>query len=96
MTKSSREELAWRGPTIGWAAIVFLLCVVLLVGMAVSGPSRFPLVIFLAAIMLVGLALGPVGLAGEKKLLRLVACTGFFFITILFLLTFADLVTRLN
>ena len=91
-----RKELAWRAPTIGWIAIVLLWVVVLVVAKTISGPLRFPLAMLLAASMLVALALGPVGLARERGLLRLVACAGFFFIAILFILSFADVLARLG
>ena len=91
-----RKELAWRGPTIGWMTIVLLWVVVLIVGKTISGSLRFPLAMLLTAAMLVALALGPVGLMREKGLLRLVACAGFFFIAVLFILSFADLVARLG
>ena len=95
MARDVREKLPWRGPTIGWAVIVLALAAVLFVGETFSGPSRFVGALVLAALMLGALALGPVGLSREKSLLRLIAGAGFFFIAILFLLTFADLLTRL-
>jgi hypothetical protein len=76
--------------------IVLLWIVVIIVGETISGPLRFPLAMLLAASMLVALALGPVGLTRQRGLLQLVACAGFFFIAVLFILSFADLVARLG
>jgi hypothetical protein len=73
-----------------------LLGIVLLVEKIISGPLRFPFVLALAAFMLVSIALGPVALGRERRLLKLVACAGFFFIAILFVLSFADVLARLG
>jgi hypothetical protein len=91
-----QQELAWRGPTIGWMTIVLLSVAVLIIGKMIARPLHFPLAMLLAASMLITPALGPVGLAREKGLLRLIACAGFFFIAVLFILSFADLVARLG
>jgi hypothetical protein len=50
----------------------------------------------LAAAMLLTLAFGLVGVGRNPALLRLVACAAFLFLALMFLLSFVDLLTRLN
>ena len=96
MSKSAQRTFAWRGPTLGWAAIVILLATILTLNVVLIGPLRFIVVMSLTALMLTALALGLVGVSHEKSLQRLIGGAGFFFIFILFLLTFVDLLTRLR
>jgi cytochrome c oxidase subunit IV len=96
MAKRLDQPLPWRRPTFGWLAILALLGGVLLIGETVTGSFRFAIIMILAGFMLAALAIGPVGIGRESSLTRLIAGAGFFFILILFLLTFADLLTRLR
>jgi hypothetical protein len=69
---------------------------IVLVAILTSGLLRVDLAMGGAALMLGGLAFGLVGLGRSPALTRLVAGAGFAFVAILFMLSFADLLTRLR
>jgi hypothetical protein len=78
------EKLQWRGPVFTWGiTLIALVCIVLL-GVYGSGDLRFGGALALAAVMLLTLAFGLVGIATEPALLRLVAGAAFMFLTLMF------------
>ena len=95
-TDHEPQRLRWRGPAIAWAIIMCALVGVVLLGVYGAGQARFGGGLALAALMLLTLAFGLVGLGGESPLLRLVAGAAFMFLALMFFLSFADLMTRLR
>ena len=71
--------------------LIALVCIVLL-GVYGSGDLRFGGALALAAVMLLTLAFGLVGVATEPALLRLVAGAAFMFLALMFFLSFNDLI----
>ncbi len=98
MSEAGRNAgaLQWRGPTIAWAIMISALVLIVLLGFYGAGAVRFYGALALAAVMLLTLAFGLVGLARESALTRLVGGAAFLFIALMFLLSFADLLTRLR
>jgi hypothetical protein len=98
MSEAGRSAGAfyWRGPTIAWAVMISALVLIVLLGLYGGGALRFYGALALAAVMLLRLAFGLVGLARESALTRLVGGVAFLFIALMFLLSFADLLTRLR
>ncbi|HZZ63203.1 MAG TPA: hypothetical protein VFE63_18890 [Roseiarcus sp.] len=88
--------LHWVGPVIAWAIIMCALVGVVLLGVYGSGDLRFGGALGLAAVMLLTLAFGLVGVADEPPLMRLVAGAAFMFLALMFFLSFVDLVTRIR
>ena len=72
-----------------------LVCAVLL-GVYGAGELRFGGGLALAAVMLLTLAFGLVGVGREPALMRLVAGAAFMFLALMFFLSFTDLVTRIR
>jgi len=91
-----RPPLGWRGPTIAWAAILCALACLVLLGVYGSGDLRFGGALALAAVMLLTLAFGLVGVGTEPALLRLVAGAAFMFLALMFFLSFADVLARIR
>jgi hypothetical protein len=89
-------ELQWRGPAIAWAIIVVALACLVVLGVYGSGDLRFGGALLMAAVMLVTLAFGLVGVGTEPALLRLVAGAAFMFLALMFFLSFNDLMTRIR
>ena len=89
-------NLQWRGPAIAWAIIVVALALLGVLGVYASGDLRFGGALLLAAVMLVTLAFGLVGVGTEPALLRLVAGAAFMFLALMFFLSFNDLMTRIR
>ena len=89
-------DLHWRGPAIAWSIIVVALAGLVALGVYGSGDLRFGGALALAAVMLLSLAFGLVGVATEPALLRLVAGAAFMFLALMFFLAFADLLTRVR
>jgi hypothetical protein len=90
------ENLHWRGPTIAWGIMLIALFCIVLLGLYGSGDLRFAGALALAAVMLLTLAFGLVGVAAEPPLMRLVAGAGFMFLALMFFLSFNDLLTRIR
>jgi hypothetical protein len=88
--------LQWLGPLIAWAVILCALVGLVLLGVYGSGGLRFFGALALAAMMLLTLAFGLVGVGKEPALLRLVAGAAFMFLSLMFFLSFTDLLTRLR
>ena len=88
--------LDWRGPAIAWGIILSALVCVVLLGVYGSGDLRFGGALALAAVMLMTLAFGLVGVGSEPALLRLVAGAAFMFLALMFFLSFNDLITRIR
>ena len=88
--------LQWLGPLVAWLLILFGVAAVTWLGTA--SPSELQLIaaLALAAAMLLTLAFGLVGVGRNPALLRLVAGAAFLFLALMFLLSFADLLTRLS
>jgi hypothetical protein len=87
---------AWRGPARAWAIIICALIGVVLLGVYASGDLRFAGALGLSALMLLTLAFGLVGVGREPALMRLVSGAAFLFLTLMFFLSFIDLMTRLD
>lgn len=88
--------LQWRGPTIAWVIMLCALAGLVMLGVYGSGDLRFGGALALAAVMLLTLAFGLVGIGNEPALLRLVAGAAFMFLALMFLLSFNDLLTRIR
>jgi hypothetical protein len=89
-------SLQWRGPAIAWAIILCALTCLIMLGVYGSGDLRFGGALGLAAVMLLTLAFGLVGVGTEPALFRLVAGAAFMFLALMFLLSFNDLITRIR
>jgi multisubunit Na+/H+ antiporter MnhB subunit len=98
MSTASRrsEKLEWRGPAIAWGIMLVALVCLVLLGVYSSGGLRFGGALALAAVMLMTLAFGLVGVATEPPLMRLVAGAAFMFLALMFFLSFTDLLTRIR
>jgi hypothetical protein len=90
------ETLRWRGPAIAWGIMLIALVCIVLLGVYGSGDLRFGGALALAAVMLLTLAFGLVGVATEPPLMRLVAGAAFMFLALMFFLSFNDLLTRIR
>jgi hypothetical protein len=88
--------LRWVGPVIAWAIIMGALVGVVLLDVYGSGDLRFGGALGLAAVMLLTLAFGLVGVRSEPALMRLVAGAAFMFLALMFFLSFTDLMTRIR
>lgn len=89
-------SLPWRGPTIAWAIMISALVLIVLLGVYGAGSLRFYGALALAALMLLTLAFGLVGIGRESTLKRLVGAAAFMFLALMFFLSFTDLLTRLR
>jgi len=89
-------SLQWRGPAIAWAIILCALAGLIMLGVYGSGDLRFGGALALAAVMLLTLAFGLVGVGTEPALFRLVAGAAFMFLALMFFLSFNDLMTRIR
>ena len=87
---------AWRGPTIAWTFMVSALVLIVLLGVCGAGDLRFYGALSLSAVMLLTLAFGHAGISRESALTRLTGGAALLFIALMFLLSFADLLTRLR
>jgi hypothetical protein len=98
MSEQGRNSgsLHWRGPTIAWAIMISALVLIVLLGVYVAGSLRFYGALGLAALMLLTLAFGLVGIGHESALKRLVGAAAFMFLALMFFLSFTDLLTRLR
>jgi cytochrome c oxidase subunit 4 len=84
-----RGEILWR-PLAGWAALIALVAASAFVG--THGHRLLPVAI--AAVQVAILALFFMQLLRAEGLVRLAALAGIVWASLLFLLTFADLLTR--
>jgi hypothetical protein len=94
-TAASRG-LQWVGPLVAWLLILFGVAAVAWLGTASPSELQSIAALALAAAMLLTLAFGLVGVGRNPALLRLVAGAAFLFLALMFLLSFADLLTRLS
>ncbi len=90
------KKLQWRGPGFSWGIMLIALVCIVLLGVYGSGDLRFGGALALAAVMLLTLAFGLVGVATEPPLMRLVAGAAFMFLALMFFLSFNDLITRIR
>jgi hypothetical protein len=90
------RSLRWLGPVVAWAAMMGALVVIVLIAVGSEGAVRFYGALALSAVMLTTLAFGLAGIGRESALVRLVGCTAFLFIALMFVLSFNDLLTRLR
>jgi hypothetical protein len=93
---AQNQRLEWRRPVLSW---IVILCGVAAVScLGVAKPERiYPFVAMaMAAAMLLTLAFGFVGVRRNPPLLRLIGGAGFLFLSLMFALSFADLLTRLH
>lgn len=90
------DSFHWIGPTIAWAIMISALVLIVLLGLHGAGALRFYGALALAAVMLLTLAFGLVGLGRESALTRLVGGAAFLFLALMFFLSFTDLLTRLR
>ena len=84
-----RGEVFWR-PLAGWAALIALIAASALIGS--HGGRTIPILIAGAQVAIVALAF--MQLLRAEGLVRLAALAGIVWASFLFLLTFADLLTR--
>jgi hypothetical protein len=90
------QRLRWRRPAVAWAIIMCALVGLVLLGVYGTGDLRFGGGLGLAALMLLTLAFGLVGVGDEPPLMRLVAGAAFMFLALMFFLSFTDLMTRIR
>jgi hypothetical protein len=90
------QRIAWLGPVVAWVVLLCATAAVAWLGVRASGGLRFGGALAVAALMLGTLAFGLVGVGRNPALLRLVAGAAFLFLALMFLLSFADLMTRLR
>ncbi len=95
-TDHEPQRLRWRGPTAAWAIIMCAVAGLVLLGVYGAGAARFAGGLALAALMLLALAFGLVGVGREPPLMRLVAGAAFMFLALMFFLSFTDLMTRIR
>lgn len=88
--------LQWLGPLIAWLLILCGVAAVTWLGTASPSERQSIAALGLAVAMLLTLAFGLVGVGRNPALLRLVAGAAFLFLALMFLLSFADLMTRLR
>jgi hypothetical protein len=90
------RRLQWFGPFIAWLLILCGVTAVTWLGIGPSGERQSIAALVVGAAMLLTLAFGLVGVGRNPALLRLVAGSAFLFLALMFLLSFADLMTRLR
>ena len=88
--------LQWLGPLVAWILILCGVAAVTWLGTAPPSQRQSIAALALAAAMLLALAFGLVGVGRNPALLRLVAGAAFLFLALMFMLSFVDLMTRLN
>jgi hypothetical protein len=88
--------LQWLGPVAAWLLILCGAAVVTWLGTGSSGERQSIAALALAVVMLLALAFGSAGVGRNPALLRLVACAAFLFLALMFMLSFAELMTRLR
>jgi uncharacterized membrane protein len=88
--------LRWLGPLVAWLLILCGVAIVTWLGTMPPSERQSIAALTLAAAMLLTLASGLVGVGRNPALLRLVAAAAFLFLALMFFLSFADLLTRLN
>jgi hypothetical protein len=93
---ASPQALRWRGPVVAWLLILCGAAVVTWLGIGAPGERQSIAAVAMAAVMLFTLAFGLVGVGRNPALLRLVASAAFLFLALMFLLSFVDLMTRLQ
>jgi hypothetical protein len=93
---SAPQGLRWGGPVVAWLLILCVVAVVTWLGTRSPTEGHSIAALALAAVMLLTLAFGLVGVGRNPALLRLVAGAAFLFLALMFLLSFVDLTTRLN
>ena len=96
MSETATRALQWLGPLAAWLLILCGIAAVTCVGTGSPSERQSMAALALAAAMLLTLAFGLVGVGRNPALLRLVAGAAFLFLALMFLLSFADLLTRLN
>lgn len=94
--RSAPQGLRWLGPLVAWLVILCGVAVVTWLGTRSAGEGHAIAALALAAAMLLALAFGLVGVGRNPALLRLVAGAAFLFLALMFMLSFVDLMTRLN
>ena len=93
---SAPRGVQWLGPLIAWLAILCGVAVVTWLGTRSPSEGHSIAALAVAAVMLLTLAFGLVGIGRNPALLRLVAGAAFLFLALMFMLSFVDLTTRLN
>lgn len=82
------------GPAVVWLVLLVLLAASCAAAFLPLGPYNTALNMVFAAVMLLVLAVFLMNLAGASALLRLVASAGLLWVAFLFVLTFADYLSR--
>ena len=93
---SAPRGVQWLGPFGAWLVILCGIAVVTWLGTRPPSEGHSIAALTLAAAMLLTLAFGLVGVGRNPALLRLVAGAAFLFLALMFMLSFVDLMTRLN
>ena len=89
------RSVQWLGPVVSWLLILCGAAAVTWLGTMSPSARQSIAALALAAAMLLTLAFGLVGVGRNPALLRLVAGAAFLFLALMFMLSFADLATRL-
>lgn len=89
----SRHEI-WLEPLLVWALLIAILAASAWSAFLPLGAFNSTVNLFLAALMLLVLAMFLMDLRNAKSVLRLVAAAGLFWVIFLFALTFTDYLTR--
>ena len=93
---SAPQSLRSLGLLAAWLLILCGVAVVTWLGTRTASEGRSIAALALTAAMLLTLAFGLVGVGRNPALLRLVAGAAFLFLALMFVLSFVDLMTRLN
>lgn len=84
----------WRRNLLVWAALLMLLVLTWTLAYVPLGAANLVVSLAIATIKVALVAVLFMELIHDSALIRIVAITGLFWLAVLFLLTFADVVTR--
>ena len=95
MTSGGRSaQRLWRGPVWAWLVLMVLFAVNLGSAFIPLGSGNVILNLFIAAVMVVVLAIFLMDLQNAQTLIRVVAVAGLFWMILMFSLTFSDYLSR--
>ena len=92
-SSSPAEPSIWIGPALAWLALMGLLALSVLVAHLPLGPFKLPLNLALVAVQAALMGLVFMRLNQASTLVRLAAVGAFLWIALLFVLTFAAVLT---
>jgi caa(3)-type oxidase subunit IV len=91
---SSDRRYLWRGPLMAWIALMVLFVISLASAYVPLGIGNLTANLFIAAIMVIVLAIFLMDIRNAKFLIRIIAAAGLFWTSIMLYLTFSDYFTR--